>query len=112
MTDRRGAVWDPGLQPERTHLAWQRTWLALLSAGLVAARLIGHHSVAAGSAIAAGSLLLAGGLGWVGSRRYAELHRELQAETPLGRGAFNVLVLGLFLVVGTGGLAYAWLVTG
>lgn len=112
MTDRNtDAVWDPGLQPERTSLAWQRTWLALLSAGLIVARMVAHYSGAAGVAIAAGSVLLAAGLGRIGSRRYAELQRRLQADTPPGRGGLNLLLLGSFLVVGAGGLAYAWLVT-
>lgn len=113
MTDRNTeTVWDPGLQPERTSLAWQRTWLALLSAGLIVARLVAHYASAAGVAIAAGSVLLAAALGRIGSRRYADLHHRLHTDTPLGRGGFNLLLLGSFLMVGAGGLAYAWLVAG
>lgn len=105
------STWDPGLQPERTNLAWQRTWLALLSAGLIVARLIVQYSVPIGIVLAAGSVLLAAMLGRVGSRRYVDLQHKLYAETPLGHGGFNVLLLGSFFLVGTGGLAYAWLVT-
>lgn len=112
MTDPKAeAVWDPGLQPERTNLAWQRTWLALLSAGLIVARLVAHYSGAAGVAIAAAAVLLAAVLGRIGSRRYATLQHRLQSETPPGRGGLNLLLLGSFLVVGAGGLAYAWLTT-
>jgi uncharacterized membrane protein YidH (DUF202 family) len=112
MAKRAPGVWDPGLQLERTSLAWQRTWLGLLSAGLVAARLVGHHHAAAGIVIAAASALLAALLGRVGSRRYARAGRQLHAEEPLGRGALNVLLLSFFLIVGVGGLAYVLLATG
>lgn len=41
-TDRgaRDGLWDPGLQPERTAFAWQRTVLAMTVAAVVAARLV------------------------------------------------------------------------
>lgn len=112
MTDRGlDSTWDPGLQPERTSLAWQRTWLALLSVGLIVARLVAHYSLTLGVVIASGAVLLAAILGRLGSRRYAELQHELHAATPQGRGGINALLLGSFLLIGLGGLAYAWLVT-
>jgi uncharacterized membrane protein YidH (DUF202 family) len=42
------APWDPGLQPERTALAWQRTGLAAAVASLVAFR----DAVSTGSVVA------------------------------------------------------------
>lgn len=105
------SVWDVGLQPERTSLAWQRTTLALLSAGLVVARLVGHHYPPGGVFIAVAATLLAAALGWLGSRRYAVLQRKLRAETPLAQGPVNLLVLASFLIVGLGGLVYATLAT-
>jgi uncharacterized membrane protein YidH (DUF202 family) len=104
---RYDSVWDAGLQPERTNLAWQRTTMALLSAGLIVARLVGHHQVIGGIVIAATSVLLAAGIGLLGSRGYAGVQHNLRARVPLGHGPINLLLLWSFLVVGIGAMAYA-----
>lgn len=107
MTEER--VWDAGLQPERTRLAWQRTALALLSAGLVVARLVGHHHVAAGAALAAAACLLAASIGLLSTQRYASANRRLEAERPLQGGAVNLLTTLTFLVVGVGAAIYVFI---
>ncbi|PZE32863.1 DUF202 domain-containing protein [Curtobacterium sp. MCSS17_006] len=75
MTERR--LFDAGLQPERTALAWRRTALALVVASLVAVRILPEL-------LGTWAILLAG-LGLIASvavlvaahRRYRIVHRTL-----------------------------------
>lgn len=68
---REGA--DPGLQPERTRLAWRRTTLSYTVAAVLAARQVLHQGgTAAGLAATALSAL-----GWVGFLAVA--HRRVLA---------------------------------
>ncbi|WP_051579539.1 DUF202 domain-containing protein [Pseudonocardia acaciae] len=67
---------DPGLQPERTALAWRRTALGLAAAAAVAARVLfptlGVLAVCLAAVGGAGAIGL-----WVwGSRRYRQVHRR------------------------------------
>lgn len=70
-------LFDPGLQPERTALAWRRTGLALLTGSLVAARIL-PETLGPGAAllglvgVAAASALL-----YAIHRRYRHHHRHL-----------------------------------
>lgn len=57
------ATRDPGLQVERTVLAWRRTTLALAIATLVIARLT---FMSVGASVIVPSMLLGAGLLWVG----------------------------------------------
>jgi|LSQX01.1.fsa_nt_gb uncharacterized membrane protein YidH (DUF202 family) len=95
-------VWDAGLQPERTRLAWQRTALALLTAGLVVARFVGHHHSTAGVVIAAAACVMAGAIGVVSTRHYRLANQQLAAEQPLHDGTVNLLTTLAFLLVGIG----------
>lgn len=99
-------VWDSGLQPERTRLAWQRTSLALISAGLIVARIVGHHDPGSGIAIAAAVTILAGATGVLSTQRYRRNNRRLSAEQPLPGGVVNLLMTGAFLVIAFGGLVF------
>ena len=79
MNDRPTTSFDTGLQHERTALAWERTAIAMMVAGLVLSRFVAIHAywLAAG----AGLLQTAFGAGlllWTGAH-YEDLHGPLRA---------------------------------
>lgn len=103
-------VWDAGLQPERTALAWRRVSLALLALALVAPKLtwpvFGIWAIPPTAAVAIAAIVLYS----LSHRRYLGHHSRLSAgaERPLPDGrlvlatALTVLslaVLGLALVL-------------
>ena len=62
--------WDPGLQPERTLLAWRRTVAALTVGALVALRVL-PPVLGGWAAVASGAGIVAGGALWVAAARRA-----------------------------------------
>jgi uncharacterized membrane protein YidH (DUF202 family) len=93
-------VWDAGLQPERTSLAWQRTALALLGVGLLIPKLAWAvldvwTLVPAGLVVAvAVSVLVAG------HRRYRATHEVLSTgDGRLRDGRLPLLVALTALVI-------------
>ncbi|WP_181019501.1 DUF202 domain-containing protein [Nonomuraea typhae] len=95
-------IWDPGLQSERTRLAWVRTAVALSTGGLGAAGLTlragSPPAAVAGFALAAlcGGVLLA--RTGVRFRRY---QRALHGGRPLDAGLDALVAwLGTLFVVG------------
>ncbi|MEP6478009.1 MAG: DUF202 domain-containing protein [Rhodoglobus sp.] len=74
MTD---SVFDAGLQPERTALAWQRTLLSLVVAFLAASKVLLPLLGVWSYSIAGAGLAVTIGLGVVIERRYRRLHRHL-----------------------------------
>lgn len=81
MTDER--TFDPGLQPERTYLAWQRTVLALGLASAVAVRFTAPHigPIAVIIGVAGLGLAIAG---LIGVRlRYRRTHTALATTRML-----------------------------
>ncbi len=100
------AVWDVGLQLERTGLAWRRLGLGFLGVGLVlprvtAARLGPWSLPAAALALLTGVLLLA-----LVHRRYALAHLNLTSEnTPRTGGRLPLTLTLVTLVVAVTALA-------
>jgi putative membrane protein len=108
----RDEVFDPGLQPERTFLAWQRTVLALAVASAAAVRYAAPQLglVSAFVGLAGLGLALAA---YIGVRfRYRRTHDELTesgtlravSAWPLAAIGGSVIMLGiaavLYLTVG------------
>ena len=93
--------WGPGLQPERTLLAWRRTALSLALAAVVAVRLtLGSYGPAA-AAVGVGGVLLAGASYLVADRRYRATGRPDEPMGPLpGVGAPAALLTVTTVIVG------------
>jgi uncharacterized membrane protein YidH (DUF202 family) len=106
-------VFDPGLQAERTALAWRRTALALAVAAVGAARLAAP-ALGPGALVLGGvGLLLAAVVALCSRSRYRSVHMSLTARSdlrglrrpalPLAALAASGFVIGvLALAVATG----------
>jgi uncharacterized membrane protein YidH (DUF202 family) len=99
-----GEVWDEGLSPERTELAWGRTGLALLVAvGVLARR---AWTLSGWIEVAAVTMIGVGGLVWlVGMRLSRDLHLTMEPHGLDGRKAFAVMTAGTLLLA-FGGLVF------
>lgn len=101
--------WDPGLQIERTTLAWVRTTLAFVAGLLVLLRLIANHSTLAAAACAALTLPLGCFVGWITWRRHLHGERQLHADQPLPSGRRPAAITLLAILTGCFGLIYVLL---
>ncbi|AGP30514.1 hypothetical protein A606_04325 [Corynebacterium terpenotabidum Y-11] len=98
-------VVDPGLQPERTVMAWGRTSLAFMVAAGVLLRWTGYYGVAV-VVIAGGLLVVALSICLTQRRRY---RRAVQGVAGIRSGAAAGAVLGLSLctvVLGLSGMVF------
>lgn len=103
--DRPGEVFDRGLQHERTALAWERTAISSMVAGVLMARhaaesvhfafaVLGLAQVVVGAAI----------LVWTGLR-YDDLHGPLRAgQSPVHPTAARIVGIGTIVFTGLAGL--------
>lgn len=94
-------IFDPGLQPERTSLAWRRTGLAMLVGSLTAARILSETLGAWAATIGLAGAVAAGVLLFTVHRRYAAHHSALMRageRAPIAGGVL-VALTALFAVV-------------
>lgn len=88
-------MWDAGLQPERTRLAWRRTTLTLVVGGLVGGRALGDASGPLGLATAVVALGVAGLLGVLARRRTRRVAAVLEAGGSLPGAGLLLVVAAL-----------------
>ena len=100
------APWDPGLQNERTGLAWQRTMLAGLTCSLLVARLLVSISIILSVGIGLVALLCTAGLGYVAIRRFRLNTLAIHREEALGDGKANALLSLLVVLTALAALLY------
>jgi uncharacterized membrane protein YidH (DUF202 family) len=100
------APWDPGLQNERTGLAWQRTMLAGLTCSVLVARLLASVSVTLSVIIGLLALLCTAGLGYVAIRRFRLNNVAVHREEALGDAKAHALTSLLVVFTALGGLLY------
>ena len=101
MTTGGDRVWDSGLQPERTSLAWLRLSLALVGLALASLRftwpMLGAWSLVPTALVAAAAVVLTGR----SRRRYLHAHDTLLAgrphDLPDGRLTATAAVAALLL---------------
>jgi uncharacterized membrane protein YidH (DUF202 family) len=104
------APWDPGLQNERTGLAWQRTMLAGLTCSLLVARLLASISITLSVIIGLLAMLCTAGLGYLAIRRFRLNTLAVHREEALGDGKANAFISILVVVTALAGLLYVWVV--
>jgi uncharacterized membrane protein YidH (DUF202 family) len=98
--------WDPGLQNERTGLAWQRTMLAGLTCSVLVARLLTSVSLILSIIIGLLALLCTAGLGYVAMRRFRLNSIAVHREERLGDAKVHALTSLLVVLTALGGLLY------
>ncbi len=101
--ERPTTVFDPGLQHERTALAWERTAIASMVAGVLMARYAADELHVAVAAFGVAQVIFGAVLLVWSARHYDDLHGPLRSGTsPIHPTAARVVGFGAILFTGAG----------
>jgi uncharacterized membrane protein YidH (DUF202 family) len=103
VTDRTRpeSVFDAGLQHERTALAWERTAIASMVAGVLLGRYAAESLHYGFAGIGLVWVVIGGGLLVWSARHYEDLHGPLrESQSPVHPGAARAVGLGTVLFTG------------
>jgi uncharacterized membrane protein YidH (DUF202 family) len=103
MTERSrpDSVFDVGLQHERTALAWERTAIASMIAGVLLGRFAAESVHFGFAAIGLAWVVIGGALLVWSARHYEDLHGPLRSgQSPVHPGAVRVVGLGTIVFTG------------
>lgn len=104
-------LFDPGLQPERTALAWRRTGLSMIAATLIALRTVPQLLGAWTLVPLLGLVAAAVAATWMAHRRYQAHHARLTAgegdRVPFSGGRLAALTAVVTLGLGAACLSFA-----
>lgn len=104
-------VFDPGLQHERTALAWERTAIASMVAGVLMSRYAGAELHVAVAAVGVAQVVFGAVLLVWSARHYDDLHGPLRAgASPIHPVAARTVGVGAIIFTGAG-LVLAVLIT-
>ena len=100
---RPASVFDPGLQHERTALAWERTAIASMVAGVLMARYAAAAIHVAVAAVGVAQVVFGAVLLVWSARHYDDLHGPLRAgASPIHPVAARAVGIGAIVFTGTG----------
>ncbi len=100
-------IWDPGLQPERTSLAWQRTSIALILTALALLRLAALSASVIAAAAAALAMAVGGYALLDASAEYRTSLPALHMNLPLRSTLRPTCVCASTALLGISGLVLA-----